>query len=332
MKKHQTKILVGIISILALWIAILISPANDFISLTGIYHLPIPEHAKSPPVDPEKEYYLEEIADGVHFLAGWSHNTMFVVAEESVVVLDAPPSIGEDYLAAIREVTDKPVSHLIYSHSHDDHIGSAHLFKNATIIAHKATADILKERNDPERPLPTVTFDRAYALDVGGKRIELAYHGPAHGPGNIAVHLPEEKVLAMIDIAFPKWVPIHEFAIAEDLNAYFHIYDALLSYDFTSFIGGHANLGTYEDVRRQHEYVIDIRNSAAAALKAVDFKEVGRRSANSGNTYVAVQFGFDRMASNCEREVVEKWQGKLAGVDVFTYSHCMRAVFHALTD
>ena len=125
MKKHLTKILVAIIAILAIWIAVLVSPANDFLSLTGLYHLPIPEEAQSHPVDPEKGYYLEEIAEGVYFITGWSHNTMFVVAEESVIVLDAPPSIGDAYLDAIREVTDKPVSHMIYSHSHDDHIGSA---------------------------------------------------------------------------------------------------------------------------------------------------------------------------------------------------------------
>ena len=38
------------------------------------------------------------------------------------------------------------------------------------------------------------------------------------------------------------------------------------------------------------------------------------------------------MAGKCEQEVVEKWGGRLAGVDVFTHSHCMRMVFHALTD
>lgn len=332
MKKHLTRILVAIIVILAIWIAILVSPINDFLSLTGLYHLPIPEDAKAQPVAPEKGYYLEEIAEGVYFITGWSHNTMFVVAEESVIALDAPPSIGEAYLDAIREVTDKPVSHLIYSHSHDDHIGSADIFENVTIIAHEITAEILEDKNDPSRPVPAVTFDQTYTLDVGNKLIELAYYGPAHAPGNIVVYLPREKVLTMIDIAFPEWIPIHEFAIAEDIDAYFNIYDILLAYEFTHFIGGHANLGSYEDVKNQRDYAIDIKESAADALKTVDFTQVGERAANSRNTYVTVNFGFDRMASQCEQKVIEKWKGILAGVDIFTYSHCMRMVFHALTD
>ena len=308
------------------------TPANDFLSLTGIYHLPIPEVAKAHPVDSDKGYYLEEIADGVYFLTGWSHNTMFIVAEESVIAVDAPPSIGKAYLAAIREVTDKPVSHVIYSHSHDDHIGSADIFEDVTIVAHDLTAEILEERKDPARPVPTVTFDETYSLDVGGKLIELTYYGPAHGPGNIAIYLPQEKVLTMIDIAFPEWVPIHEFAIAEDIDAYFHIYDVLLSHDFTHFIGGHANLGSYKDVKNQQAYAIDIKESAAAALNAVVITQVGERAGNSRNTYVTVNFGFNRMASKCEKEVVEKWGGRLAGVDVYTHSHCTRMIFHALTD
>ena len=332
MKKHLTKILVAIIALLSIWVTILMTPANDFLSLTGIYHEPIPEEAKASPVDPEKGYYLEEIADGIYFLTGWSHNTMFVVAEESVIVLDAPPSIGDAYLNAIREVTDKPVSHMIYSHSHDDHIGSAHIFENATIVAHEITAEILEERADPARPVPTVTFDETYSLEVGGKRIELAYYGPAHGPGNIAIYLPREKVLAMIDIAFPEWVPIHEFAIAEDIDAYFHIYDVLLSYDFTHYIGGHANLGSYEDVANQQEYALDVKESAAAALQTVDVGQLGERAGNSRNTYVTVNFGFNRLAGTCEQEVVEKWKGRLAGVDVYTHSHCTRMVFYALTN
>ncbi|MEM7152335.1 MAG: MBL fold metallo-hydrolase [Myxococcota bacterium] len=332
MKKHLTKLLVAGIAALSIWVAILITPANDFLSLTGIYHLPIPEDSKAHPVDPDKGYYLEELSDGVYFLAGWSHNTMFVETETSVVAIDAPPSIGESYLDAIREVTDKPVSHLIYSHSHDDHIGAANIFGDVTIIAHEITGSILAAHDDPARPVPTVTFNQRYSLEVGGELIELAYHGPAHSPGNIAIHLPRQKVLTMIDIAFPKWTPIHEFAVAEDIGAYFEVYDTLLEYDFDYFIGGHANLGSYQDVADQRQYVLDIKHGATAAYASLDISTLGKRAAKSRNTWVTVNFGLDRMSEMCAEEVEDKWEGKLAGVDVFTHSHCKRMIFHAMTD
>jgi glyoxylase-like metal-dependent hydrolase (beta-lactamase superfamily II) len=62
-----------------------------------------------------------------------SYNTIFLVTDEGVVAVDAPPSIGQNYLKAISEVTDKPITHVIYSHAHLDHIGAAGIFpKNAT--------------------------------------------------------------------------------------------------------------------------------------------------------------------------------------------------------
>ena len=48
--------------------------------------------------------------------------------QEGVIVVDAPPSIGENILAAIAEVTDEPITHVIYSHSHADHIGAAGIY------------------------------------------------------------------------------------------------------------------------------------------------------------------------------------------------------------
>ena len=70
---------------------------------------------------------------------------MFLVTDKGVVAVDAPPSLGEKYLRAIAEVTDKPVKYLIYSHAHIDRICTAGLFpKNVTIIAQDETAHELQ--------------------------------------------------------------------------------------------------------------------------------------------------------------------------------------------
>ncbi|TNE85657.1 MAG: MBL fold metallo-hydrolase [Deltaproteobacteria bacterium] len=331
MTAHLSKFLAALTAVLALWVVVLITPARDFLALTGMLNLPVPAHAAVAPV-PDQGYRLEAVGDGVYFLNGWSHNTLFVVTDEGVVAVDAPPSIGGAYLDAIREVTDKPVTHVIYSHSHGDHIDSANQFAGATFIAHAETAAVLAAKHDPSRPLPTVTFEDHYTLELGGKVIELAYHGPAHSPGNIAIYLPQDKVLAAIDIAFPKWVPIHEFAIAEDIDAYYAMYDELLAYDFDAYIGGHLDLGTRADVVDQRDYARDIRTAAREAFASLDVTQLGKRAAGSPNTWVTVNFGLNRMAGLCEDQVVDAWGGKLAGTDVFTHSHCKRMVFHAMTE
>lgn len=333
MKKNKTKIFIAIIAVLVLTLTVVTTSINDFIGLTGIYNISFPEHIEREVVDPEKDYYLQEMNDGVYYLTGWSHSTMFVVTQESVVVVDAIPGLGEKYLSAIKEVTDKPISHVIYSHSHTDHIGRADIFgDNVTIISHKITADILREKNDPLRPIPDVTFEDEYVLEVGGKVIELKYHGPAHSPGNIAIYLPNEKVLAMIDVAFPKWIPLHEFAIAENLDAYFQVFDSLLAYDFEYFVGGHANLGNYKDVLDQRDYVFDVKETAARIMKSIGIEKLGKRAGETNNPFVVVKFGLDRAACKCNDEIIERWSDKLASVDVFTYENCKRMLFYTLAE
>jgi glyoxylase-like metal-dependent hydrolase (beta-lactamase superfamily II) len=90
------------------------------------------------------------------------YNTVFLVSSQGVIAVDPLPNLGERYLKAIAEVTDRPITHVIYSHEHTDHIGAAYLFpKNAVYIAQKKTAELLARRNDHRRPLPTFTFMRS---------------------------------------------------------------------------------------------------------------------------------------------------------------------------
>jgi len=44
-------------------------------------------------------------------------------------------------------------------------------------------------------------------LDIGGKRLELSYHGSIHEEGNIWIYAPSERILMVVDVTFPGWVP-----------------------------------------------------------------------------------------------------------------------------
>jgi glyoxylase-like metal-dependent hydrolase (beta-lactamase superfamily II) len=120
---------------------------------------------------------------------------------EGVVAFDSP--WGEDYLAAIRRVSAAPVSHLVYSHAHYDHIGGARHLGAAEVVAHWATAEIVTRHADHRRPVPTMTFDPEMTLDAGSLRIELRYHGPNHQDGNIFIYLPQHRVLMLVDVVVP---------------------------------------------------------------------------------------------------------------------------------
>ena len=128
---------------------------------------------------------------------------MFLVNEEGVIVVDAPQAIGDKIFAAVSEVTDRPITHLIYSHAHKDHIGAANLFENVTIIAHNETAKILNERNDTDRPVPDTNFTGEMNLPIGNQSLQLLYPGPYHQHGNVFVYLPEHRVWMAVTMLCP---------------------------------------------------------------------------------------------------------------------------------
>ena len=308
---------------------------------------PIPASAWGPAVDTTKGYYVEEIRDGLYWVTEGIYQVMFLRTGEGVIVVDAPPSIGDKYLAAIAEVTDEPITHVIYSHSHADHIAAASMFPgDAVIIAHEETAAQLARSNAPELtesmygvfvggsrvPLPTVTFSESYTLKVGSQTVELRYQGPAHEPGNIFIYAPKQKVLMLVDVIFAGWTPFKNLAIAEDAPAYIQAHDQVLAYEFDTFIGGHVGrLGTREDVKIQREYMHDIKANAATALQTVDFYAVAGE-VGFDNPWLLFDEYMDRVAQACADSTTAKWLGRLAAVDVFTIGHCWEMMMSLRVD
>jgi flavorubredoxin len=137
---------------------------------------------------------------------------MFLVSDDGVVAVDAPPSLGENYIKAIREVTDKPIKSVIYSHSDSDHIVAAgNLYPdNVTIIAQDETDKLLKIANDSNLPIPTVTFKDNSNRILANQTLELDYKGVNYEPGNTYIYAPNQKTLTFVDVIFLGWVPFKE--------------------------------------------------------------------------------------------------------------------------
>jgi len=90
---------------------------------TGKY-MDIPESAKGPAIDPAKGYRIQALGRGLYMVTENVYQSMFMVHDEGVIVADVPPPLAAFIPKAVREVTDKPITHIIYSHAHSDHIGA----------------------------------------------------------------------------------------------------------------------------------------------------------------------------------------------------------------
>ena len=86
----------------------------------------------------------------------------------------APPALRENLLAAIEDVTDEPVTNMIYSHWPADHVGAASVYgTKVKRVGHDKTRELLERFPDPHRPPPTQTFAKDETLDVNGVKVEL---------------------------------------------------------------------------------------------------------------------------------------------------------------
>lgn len=292
--------------------------------------MPIPDAAKGPSI-PSKGYLVGELGENLYSVTDGAYNTMFMVTDKGVVAVDAPPSLGQKYLKAIAEVTNKPVNYLIYSHAHIDHIGAAGLFpKNVSVIAQEETARELQRAKAVAKnvtmvpPIPTITFSKNYTLAIGNQTLNLDYYGSNHLPGNIFIYAPKQKVLMLVDIVFPGWVPFPYLAIAKDAAGFINAHDiALDKYDFDKFVGGHlTRLGTRNDVAIQKEFIDDLKNAATKANQEVIFSKIAQQVGRFDNPWLIYSKYIDAVNEKCSQLVLPKWENKLGGAREFMSTHC----------
>jgi glyoxylase-like metal-dependent hydrolase (beta-lactamase superfamily II) len=285
-------------------------------------YAPIPAAALGGTVN-EQGYFVDRVERNLYYVTDGTYQCAFLTTSDGVVLLDAPPTIGHNIQRAIDEIAaangvSNKVEYLIYSHHHSDHVGAASLFsKNVTRIGHEETRRLLLRDDDPARPPNDETFQDTRTLEIGGERIDLAWHGPNHSPDNILIHFPEHDALMLIDIVNPGWVPIYRSNLTEDIPGYLEAPANALAYSWKHFIGGHnGRLGTRDDVALHQQYMADIAASSRNAIDTVDPTPYYQRYGE--NVWAALKGLLDETARTAAAPVIEKYTGVLAAADVFT--------------
>jgi glyoxylase-like metal-dependent hydrolase (beta-lactamase superfamily II) len=268
---------------------------------------------------PATGYVLDEIADGVFWLGDGSYQTMFVVTDDGVIAVDAPPTLGHNIVRAIDRVTKKPVTHVVYSHHHSDHVGAMSIYPgSAQRYAQRAAAQRLEMLADPDRPLPTVIFDDSITIEAGDQTLRMDYPGPNHSEGNSFIYLPQRRVLMLVDVIFPGWVPFSNLALSAYVPGFITMHQQALDYGFDHLVSGHVTRpGTQDDVRVQIEYMDDLRVTTEAALSSVDLPGIMTK-VDTGNNWAVFRAYLDAVAAQTTDDLVPRWKDRLGGADVFT--------------
>lgn len=145
---------------------------------------------------------MMEVKPGIYHFRMKDYGSLVVVTADGVIVVD--PNGEERARAlrqAIRNVTSKPVTTVIYSHAHFDHSRGGRVFKEegARFITHARCVELLERDVEQQVVLPDQTYDVRHRIELGGKKVDLHYFGANDDQCMSIIHLPDDKVLFAVD-------------------------------------------------------------------------------------------------------------------------------------
>jgi glyoxylase-like metal-dependent hydrolase (beta-lactamase superfamily II) len=232
---------------------------------------------QQPPADAPKVIEVDKVKDNLFVLKGGGGNTAVFVTTNGVVVVDAKnPGWGKPILDKIKELTNKPVTTLINTHTHGDHVsGNVEFPASVDVIVQENTKanmekmDIFKENNN--RGMAKKTFTDKMTVGKGADQIDLYYFGPGHTNGDAWVVFPALRTAHLGDLFASKGLPLVDgnnggsvLKYPDTLNKG---YGAVKGVD--TVINGHNNTTTtWADVKQFAEFNQDFLTWAEGQLKA----------------------------------------------------------------
>jgi cyclase len=246
---------------------------------------------QAPPANAPKVIEVEKLRDNLYMLkgAGGGGNTAVFIRTDGITVVDTKnPGWGQPILDAIKTLSTKPITQIINTHTHGDHVsGNVEFPATVEVIVQEHTkANMLEMRgatgiaqNGPPtniftqnngRGLPTKTFKDNLKIGKGADEIDLHYFGRGHTNGDAWVVFPALRVVHAGDIFSGKNLPLLD---ANNGGSGLLIGDTLAKAaknlkNIDTVITGHSTTMTIADVVEYSEFNKEFMRDVQAAKKA----------------------------------------------------------------
>ncbi|EPE8691675.1 MBL fold metallo-hydrolase [Escherichia coli] len=243
-------------------------------------------------------YILQKIGERTYYVQRYFYSTTFYVGDKGVLLFDAPKGRGKYLLQAIRDVTPLPVTALVYSHYHVDHIGDSPFWNdeakkegvNLRIIASKATAEKMQFMNSRLPVATQVLSKKDDQFKFEKQTIELhRFVKAGHTDDHSVWLLKQEKVAHSPDLLNPDQLPMMGFAVSDTLVYHDSNLRQVEMLDWKYFIGGHGNIGSHDDFKFQRQFLNDLRDTTIKVRKEESFGKFMNKTANNHADFARAQ-------------------------------------------
>lgn len=217
--------------------------------------------------------------------AGGLANLGFVIGRHSVMVIDTGGSAveGQELLEAIRARTTLPISHVVDTHVHPDHLLGNVAFRDsgAVFVGHAKLADHLAEAGPyylanmrrllgpafagTELVPPTLLVADTTTVDLGGRKLELRAWPTAHTNTDLTVLDLATKTLFAGDLVFMERIPV----VDGSLLGWLEVLDGLARYPAERVVPGHgpASAPWPAALDAERAYLESLRDGVRAELR-----------------------------------------------------------------
>jgi glyoxylase-like metal-dependent hydrolase (beta-lactamase superfamily II) len=258
------------------------------LTAAGAFSLAVSAYQAPPSPPAPKVVEVEKIKDNLFLLKGGGGNTAVFVGTSGVVVVDTKlPGWGQPILDKVKELTPKPVTTIINTHTHGDHVsGNVEFPATVDIVTQENTKANMEKMATPTgipagtmpnvfqasggKGMPKRTFKDTLTLDKGADRIDLYYFGRGHTNGDAFVVFPALRVMHAGDIFARKGPPLLDgnnggsgVAIGDTLAKAAAGIKAV-----DSVITGHSTLMTWADLQEYARFNQDFLEWVRAEMKA----------------------------------------------------------------
>ena len=209
-----------------------------------------------------------------------------------VVVIDTPQLPTRAVAMRAEAETHGPIRYLINTEHHVDHIFGNYWFKGVPVVDHQGLYDNFMDPNARSRPVRlrprggpdrrpgggpiipdrdtyyadpnkgTIVFTGDLTLRVGDHTFNLL-HTPGHTPGQLAVHVPEERAVFTGDTIFSE---CQTWLMTSNVDQWLEALERIRQLDVDHLIPGHGPVTTLKYVDTQRANLLDWKSAVADAV------------------------------------------------------------------